>query len=127
MEDCRTDTARAGPFFAAALRVAVADAAREKAGAQMFHVVPLEHHAAMARVFENRMLINWVHRRFFDRLAGYKLAVDRLMLATPAPAAAEAARVCAVLEARLVDFPLPPLQVAAAPAAPPPAPAVVDK
>jgi hypothetical protein len=124
MEDCRTDTTRAGPFFSAALRVAAADGAREKAAAQMFHVVPLERQSAMARVYENRVLINWVHRRFFDRLAGYKLALDRLVLATPAPAAVETERVCAVLAKRLEEFPLPAMQVAAAP---PIQPVVVDK
>ena len=113
MEDCRADTTRAGPFFTAALRVAAMDAAREKAASQMAHVVPLERHAAMARVYENRVLINWVHRRFFDRLAGYKLALDRLVLATPAPAAVETERVIGVLEKRLAEFPLPEMQVAA--------------
>ena len=128
MEDCRTDTTRAGPFFTAALRVAAMDAAREKAASQMAHVVPLERHAAMARVYENRVLINWVHRRFFDRLASYRLALDRLVIATPAPAAVETERVCAVLAKRLEEFPLPEMQVAAvAPVAPVQPVVVIDK
>jgi hypothetical protein len=127
MEDCRNDAASAGPFFAAALRVATLDAAREKALSQSFHIVPVERQSAAARIWENRGLIAWVHRRYFDRLASYKLALDRLMLATPAPAAVETERVCAVLEKRLADYPLPalpPLQAAAAPPAPT---IVVDK
>jgi hypothetical protein len=113
MEDCRADTTRAGPFFTAALRVAAMDAAREKAVSQMPHIVPLEKHAAMARVYENRVLVNWVHRRFFARLAGYKLALDRLIIATPAPAAVETERVCGLFAKRLEEFPLPEMQMAA--------------
>jgi hypothetical protein len=112
MEDIRLDSSRAGPFFAAAARVAKMDEVREKAATNMFHVVPLERQSAMARVFENRMLIAWVQRRFTERLAGYKLALDRLVMATPAPAAVEAERTLHVLEARLAEF-LPPTQVAA--------------
>ena len=119
MEDARTDSARAGPFFAAAARVAKMDEVREKAAAHMFHIVPPERQSAMARIYENRVLVAWVHRRFGERLIGYKLALDRLVIATPAPAAVEAERVLQVLEARLAEF-MPAAQVAAITPSPPP-------
>jgi hypothetical protein len=123
MEDMRADSGRAGPFFAAALRVAKMDEAREKAITNMFHIVPPERESAMARIYENRVLIAWTHRRFGERLAGYRLALDRLVMATPAPAAVEAERTLRVREARLAEFP-PPAPVAVAAAAPTATPVV---
>jgi hypothetical protein len=88
--------------------------------------VPPERQSAMARIYENRMLIAWVHRRFGERLIGYKLALDRLVVATPAPAAIEAERVLQVLEAGLAEF-MPSAHLAAVTPPPPPSDIVLGK
>jgi hypothetical protein len=95
------------------------DAVREKALAQMVYLSPQDRGSAAARVHENRVLVAWVHRRFFERLNAYRLALDRMVAATPAPAAVEAERTVQVLAARLAELPQA-VQVAAV--APPPAP-----
>jgi hypothetical protein len=87
---------------------------REKAIAQMWHVSAEEREHASIRIAENRMIVDWVQRRFGERLAGYQLALDRIVVATPAPAAIEAERAIAVLAARIAEFhPAPPVAVAA--------------
>lgn len=79
MDDIRADSTRPAPFFNAA-RVAEMDAVREKAIAQMWHVSPNEREHAAIRIAENRMIVDWVQRRFAERYAGYQLALDRLAL-----------------------------------------------
>ena len=112
--DVRADSTRPGPFFNIAARVSEMDAVRERAIAQMWHVSAEEREHASIRIAENRMIIDWVQRRFSERLAGYQLALDRLVVATPAPAAVEAERAIAVLAARIAEFQgAPPVAVAA--------------
>jgi hypothetical protein len=80
------------------------DEVRERAIAQMWHVAPSEREHASIRIAENRMIIDWVQQRFAHRYAGYKLALDRLGVATPAPAAIEAERALAILAARIAEY-----------------------
>ncbi len=127
--DVRADSTRPGPFFNIAARVAEMDAVREKAIAQMWHVSPEEREHASIRIEENRMIVDWVQRRFGERLAGYQLALDRLVVATPAPAAIEAERAIAVLAARIAEYQPVPVAVAAVepPVFAPPPGATVSK
>jgi hypothetical protein len=112
--DVRADSTRPGPFFNIAARVAEMDAVRDKAISQMWHVSAEEREHASIRIAENGMIIDWVQRRFRERLAGYQLALDRLVVATPTPAAIEAERAIAVLAARIAEYqPAPPVAVAA--------------
>lgn len=104
MDDIRADSTRPAPFFTAAGRVGEMDAVREKAIAQMWHVSPNEREHASIRIAENRMIVDWVQRRFAERYAGYQLALDRLVVATPAPAAIEVERALAVLAARMAEY-----------------------
>jgi hypothetical protein len=104
IDDIRADSTRPAPFFTVANRVAEMDAVREKAIAQMWHVAPSEREHASIRIEENRMIVDWVRQRFVHRHAGYQLALDRLVVATPAPAAIEAERSLAVLAARIAEY-----------------------
>jgi hypothetical protein len=104
MDDIRADSTRPAPFFTVAARVAEMDEVRERAISQMWHVAPAEREHASIRIAENRMIVDWVQRRFAERYAGYKLALDRLVVATPAPAAIEAERTLAVLATRMAEF-----------------------
>ena len=104
IDDIRADSTRPAPFFTIAARVAEMDDVREKAIAQMWHVAPSEREHASIRIAENRMIVDWVQQRFAHRYAGYQLALDRLVVATPAPAAIEAERSLAVLAARMAEY-----------------------
>jgi hypothetical protein len=104
IDDVRADAARPGPFFTVAARVAEMDAVRAQAIEKMWHVSAGEREHASIRIAENAMIVGWVERRFAERLAGYQLALDRLVVATPAPAAIEAERAIAVLAARIAEF-----------------------
>lgn len=120
LEDIRVDSTRPAPFFTVAARVAEMDAVREKAIASMWHLSPNEREHASIRIEENRMIVDWVLRRFAERLAGYQLALERLVLATPAPAALEAERALAALAVRIAEYrPVQVAEVAAADGAPP--------
>jgi hypothetical protein len=125
MDDVRADSARAGPFLVMAARVAEMDAVRERALAGMYHLSPEDRESAAARIYENRVLIAWVQQRFGERLAGYRLALDRLIVTTPAPAAIETERTLRVLQARLEE--MPQLVQVAALTGPPPQSATVSK
>lgn len=104
MDDIRADAARPGPFFQVAARVAEMDGVRAKAIAGMFYISPPERESASARIVENQMLIDWVQQRFAERYAGYQLALERLVLATPAPAAIETERTLALFAKRLAEY-----------------------
>jgi hypothetical protein len=85
----------------------------------MYHIAPGERENASARIVENEMVIDIVLRRFGERCAGYQLALERLVLATPAPAAVEAERTLAIFAKRLSEYQVP-VACAALPLAPPP-------
>lgn len=106
IEDIRADTSLAGSFFATARRVADMDAIRERSLARTMRLTADEREMAMARIAENNMLIGWVYRRFGERRVGYRLALERLLLATPAPAAVGAERALLSLDDRLARIPV---------------------
>ena len=125
IEDIRADASRAGPFFDAARRVVAMDEIREKSLPRAASLTPGEFEDAMARIAENRMLIGWVYRRFGERMAGYRLALERLVVATPAPAAVGAERALRALEDRLARIPV--VTRTAEAAVPPPRAGAVNK
>jgi hypothetical protein len=87
----------------------------------MHHISVGERESAAARIAENEMIIGWVQRRFMERYGGYKLALERLLVATPAPAAVEAERTLAVFAQRMAEIE-PVVQVAVVGGPPPPPP-----
>jgi hypothetical protein len=106
IDDVRSDLSRIGPFFAAARRVVEMDTVRERSLANLSSVTPTDHENAMARIAENRMLIGWVYRRLGERYSGYKIALEQLVVHTPAPAAVDAERALKSLEERLAMIPV---------------------
>lgn len=106
IDDIRSDLTRIGPFYAAARRVVDMDTVRERSLVRLSSVTPTDHENAMARIAENRMLIGWVYRRLGERYAGYRIALEQLVVATPAPAAVDAERALKSLEERLAMIPV---------------------
>lgn len=106
VDDIRADSLRVTPFFSVAKRVVEMDTARERSLGGIARLTPAERETAMARVAENRMLISWVYRRLGERSRGYKYALERLFLKTPAPAAVDAERSLRAYDERLAKIPV---------------------
>lgn len=88
-EDVVADTSRIEPFFGAASQVAAGDDVREQALDRVPDVAPNERENALARIEENGLMIAWARESFEERLVSYRYALDRLILETPDPSAAE--------------------------------------
>lgn len=112
IDDIRADIGRVPPFFSMANRVVAADAIR----ARSFQFISLTREKldlARARIAENRGFIDRVYDRFRERIAGYRYALEALMVLTPSPNAVEAERALFVLEDRLKRMTSPPPPVVA--------------
>ena len=106
IDDIRADSLRVTPFFTVAARVVEMDTARERSLGGIARLTAGEQETAMARVAENRMLIGWVYRRFGERSRGYKYALERLFLKTPAPISVDAERALRAFDERLAKIPV---------------------
>lgn len=106
IDDIRIDSVRVTPFFTVAKRVIDMDTVRERGLAGIGRITPQEREIAMARIAENRMLIGWVYRRLGERVQGYRFALERLLVKTPAPAAVDAERALRAYEERLAKIPV---------------------
>ena len=100
IEDIRNDLTQLDPFFVTAGRVADIDAKRGKGLAYISQMRPEEREDAQARMRENAMIVQWVQQCLQRRVASYRWALERLVLNTPDPAAAEAERVLLQLAQR---------------------------
>lgn len=91
-DDIRNDVVRIDPFFGLARRVIDIDTKR--VGALSYTSAVGEGGAAnaRARVAENALIVAWVQCSLAERAAGYRFALERLVVATPAPMAVEAER-----------------------------------
>ncbi|GJE33776.1 hypothetical protein LDDCCGHA_3979 [Methylobacterium oxalidis] len=109
-EDATADARLIPPFAAVAARVNDADALRLRS---LPFVKVLDdadvRHAAM-RVAENRCLIAWVRLEAGARAAGYRYALEHLLIEVPGPEALPVERTLAALDGRraLLDPLLPP-------------------
>jgi hypothetical protein len=106
IDDIRADAGRAGPFFALAYRVLDTDRIRQQSF-QYVRIAPDNYELARIRVGENRRLIAEVYRRFRERIASYRYALDTLIVLTPSPMAVEAERALRMLEALFAQLTAP--------------------
>ena len=90
IDDIRNDVVRIGPFFDLAHRVVDLDQRREASLQYIADLGPAERFNALARVGENSLTIAWVHHSLTQRCAGYRFALQHLVVAEPAKIAAEA-------------------------------------
>ena len=82
----------AGPFVAVACAVADLDLKREHSLAYVGELSDWEVGNAFGRIRENRLVTAWVHRALHWRLASYRYALERLVIAVPSVLAVEAER-----------------------------------
>jgi hypothetical protein len=100
MEDVRDDLTRFDPFFAAAAVVADLDGKRGQALTLVSALERPERDDAIARMKENRLIVEWVQQCLQQRVASYRWALERLVIHAPDDAAADADRLIAQLSAR---------------------------
>jgi len=90
MDDIRNDIVRVEPFFAIARRVVDLDRRREASMQYIADLSPAERLDAQARIGENSLTIAWVHHSLTQRCAGYRFALEHLVVAEPEKLAAQA-------------------------------------
>jgi hypothetical protein len=104
IEDIRADVIRLDPFFQTAHYVEDMDGKREKALAYVSNLTREELNNTKFRMAENRNVILWVRGSLEERVASYKVALERMVIAAPSPTAAEAERQLALLQQRISQY-----------------------
>jgi hypothetical protein len=99
--DARNDVDMIEPFFATAGRVLDMDRKRAISLSHVSYLDGAEYGNAIARNNENAAIVGWVCRSIADRAAAYRHALERLVIAAPASAAAESDRTLNLLTMRI--------------------------
>jgi hypothetical protein len=92
IDDVGSDYLLLGPFMATACRVADMDGRRARSLTFVQAFTEYEINNALARIDENRTLIEGVELTLGDRVWSYRYAVNRLVIAVPSPLAVQAER-----------------------------------
>jgi hypothetical protein len=101
--DIRNDVVRIPEFFGKARRVIDLDHKRGQSLAYVSALQPYELFDATTRVAENELVVGWVQRALIERSLAYCYALQRLVIATPAPMAVEVERSLTLLNTRIVE------------------------
>jgi hypothetical protein len=104
MEDIRADVIRLDPFFEAAYYVTDMDAKRAKALGFVSNLTNEDLNNTKFRMAENRNIMLWVRGSLEERVASYKVALERMVIAAPSPLAVEAERQLALLQQRISQY-----------------------
>jgi len=99
VEDMDGDGGLVRPFVAVACAVADLDLKRERSLAYVSELSEGDVANAYGRIRENRMVTAWVHRALHWRLAAYRYALERLVIALPSGRAVEVERALARFQA----------------------------
>jgi hypothetical protein len=105
--DARNDVERLEPFFASAAHVTDTDARRAESLRPIAASTGLseaERDNALLRNNENAAVIRWVCVALRARAAGYRFALERLVVAVPSTRSVEAERSIAFLQARTAKY-----------------------
>jgi hypothetical protein len=103
-EDIENDRLLLGPFVATACRVKEADRIRMQAMDKLPEVSEIVKQQATARVDENADLVSWVNFQADQRLAGYRYALQNMVVETPDKDAIKVERVLTGYEADRVGL-----------------------
>ncbi len=103
-DDIRNDTTRLPEFFDTAARVLDIDAKRRRSLAFLAPVSAVERENALRRINENVSIVAMVQRSLSERVASYRYALGRLVLATPSARAADIDRDVKNLQARIAYY-----------------------
>ena len=92
IDDLAQDGKLAVPLTAVACAVADLDIKRERSLAYVGDLPDWQISDTFGRIRENRLVTAWVHRALHWRLASYRYALERLVIAVPSVLAVEAER-----------------------------------
>ena len=103
IEDMAADGQLTGPFVAVACAVADLDLKRERSLAYVGELTNDEVGNAFGRIRENRIITAWVQRALYWRLASYRYALERFVIAVPSGLAVEAEHALGRFERIVLD------------------------
>jgi hypothetical protein len=103
-EDIRNDVTRLPQFFETASRVLDIDQKRRKSLAIVSDLSARERDYALRRIRENESLVALVRTRLTQRIAGYRFALERLVIMTPSSEAVEVERSLNQLQAQFTRY-----------------------
>jgi hypothetical protein len=104
IEDTRNDVVRLDPFFATARYVTDMDRKRRKGLAYVQRLSEEERANTEFRMMENSRIIEWVRGSLDERVASYRIALERMVIAAPSPIAVEAERQLNLLQTRVAGY-----------------------
>jgi hypothetical protein len=107
MDDVRNDTTRLPEFFETAGRVLDMDTRRQKSLDFVSALSPAERKNAEARTRENASIVASVREKLLQRESSYRYALERLVVATPSPQAAQVERAIDRLQAQIARYQSP--------------------
>lgn len=97
-QDTEADRLLMIPFSQAAAKVCAADRVRALALKDVKQLTHIQREQAIARIAENRMLIDWVRRDMREKAAAYRYALEHMTIEAPMPAAIRAEQAIIALE-----------------------------
>jgi hypothetical protein len=104
MDDINDDTTRLSPFYETAGRVLDMDEKRKKSLGFVAYAGPGEAGNALARIKENASVVALVDASLAQRVASYRFALERLVIATPSSQAVEVERALTRLKAQIAFY-----------------------
>lgn len=104
IDDIRDDTTRLPQFFETATRVLNIDQKRKKSLAYVSNLSPSERANALRRINVNAAIVSWVRLRLHQRAAGYKFALERLVIIVPSQQAVDTERALNHLNAEIAYY-----------------------
>ena len=107
IEDMAADGQLTGPFVAVACAVADLDLKRERSLVYVGELSKDEVGNAIGRIRENRIITAWVQRALHWRLASYRYALERFVIAVPSGLAVEAERALGRFERIVIEADAP--------------------
>ena len=103
-DDVRNDTTRLPQFFETASRVIDIDQKRRRSLAYVSALSPDERKNALRRINENAAIVAWVRESLARRVASYRYALERLVIATPSAQAVDVERAINQLQAAIARY-----------------------
>jgi hypothetical protein len=102
-DDIRNDVTRIPQFFETAARVLDIDQKRRKSLSYV-SPHPVERDHALRRIRENELLVSLVQTKLTQRVSAYRFALERLVVMTPYPQAAEVERSINQLQSQIAYY-----------------------
>jgi hypothetical protein len=104
IEDIRNDVNRLDPYFQVARYVTDMDEKRNQSRAYVSNLSKEENANVIQRMRENAAVMEWVNGTLHERVASYKVALERLVIMAPSQSAVEAERALGLLKTRIAAY-----------------------